>query len=407
MEKGKMLCMKIRTPYYYKNFKCIAGACTDTCCAGWDVDVDEASYEYYKSVGGKFGERLKSVMVPEEEGGCTFTLTKDKRCPFLNEMNLCDLYTELGEEHLCDTCAEFPRFINEYGSVREIGTAPSCITAGELMFADRQRMHFDEREDGRPVDSYNDIDAYLYMQLNGARKVCFDIIDDEGLTTDEVCLILLEFGRRIQKNMDDERDDLIGGVAVRFRDKEYRRHILERARTSAVRASLPENKRGGNGGAFGTIGHFFDSFKGMEVINRDWLKYVELQRAYEADRGALRYAGDFAEFREYYRAEEFRYRQLLDYYVYRYFVDAVYDIELMNKIKNAVVGYMAVRQLSMVTWYANGKSLSFAEFVDIAHLYSRQFEHSYTNYEVYSGFFQRKRCYSVSSLERILTEWGL
>ena len=38
--------MKIRTPEYYKDFKCIAGACTDTCCAGWDVDVDEKSYDY-------------------------------------------------------------------------------------------------------------------------------------------------------------------------------------------------------------------------------------------------------------------------------------------------------------------------------------------------------------------------
>ncbi len=41
--------MKIRTPEYYKDFKCIAGACTDTCCAGWDVDVDEKSYDYYKN----------------------------------------------------------------------------------------------------------------------------------------------------------------------------------------------------------------------------------------------------------------------------------------------------------------------------------------------------------------------
>ena len=49
--------MKIRTPEYYKDFKCIAGACTDTCCAGWDVDVDEKSYDYYKTVAGSFGQR--------------------------------------------------------------------------------------------------------------------------------------------------------------------------------------------------------------------------------------------------------------------------------------------------------------------------------------------------------------
>ena len=72
--RKKQEMMKIRTPEYYKDFKCIAGACTDTCCAGWDVDVDEKSYDYYKTVAGSFGQRLQSVMVPEEGGGCTFTL---------------------------------------------------------------------------------------------------------------------------------------------------------------------------------------------------------------------------------------------------------------------------------------------------------------------------------------------
>ena len=89
--------MKRITPYYYKNFKCIAGDCRDTCCAGWDVDVDEKSYRFYRKVKGDFGKRLKSVMVPDSEGGCTFTLTDDNRCPFLNDINLCDLYIALGE----------------------------------------------------------------------------------------------------------------------------------------------------------------------------------------------------------------------------------------------------------------------------------------------------------------------
>ena len=40
--------MKITVPDYYKEFKCIAGACEDTCCAGWQVDVDEDSFAYYK-----------------------------------------------------------------------------------------------------------------------------------------------------------------------------------------------------------------------------------------------------------------------------------------------------------------------------------------------------------------------
>ena len=73
------------TPHYYKDFRCIAGACTDTCCAGWDVDVDKDSYKYYKTVKGAFGKRLKSVMVPSQDGECTFTLKEGGRCPFLND----------------------------------------------------------------------------------------------------------------------------------------------------------------------------------------------------------------------------------------------------------------------------------------------------------------------------------
>ena len=164
--------MKIVTPAYYKDFKCIAGACTDTCCAGWDVDVDEASYKHYKKVKGSFGKRLKSVMVPLEDGGCTFTLNNG-RCPFLNDNNLCFLYIELGEDKLCETCAEFPRFINEYGSVREIGIAPSCKTAGELILGYKDELTFDIKDSDEEVSSYNDIDPMTYMQLRQARTIAY------------------------------------------------------------------------------------------------------------------------------------------------------------------------------------------------------------------------------------------
>ena len=423
--KAKILFMKIRTPYYYKDFKCIAGDCTDTCCAGWDVDVDEKSYRYYKSVKGEFGNRLKSVMVPEKEGGCTFTLTEDKRCPFLNDKNLCDLYIALGEEHLCETCDEFPRFINEYGNVREIGIAPSCITAGELMFADRQKMHFDEFEDGKPIDMYNDINAFLYMQLCNARKLAFDIIDYEELSVDEVCIILLEFARQIQKHMDNERDDLIASVVKRFKDKEYCCNVVSSCREKLKKDNDRQREAGraGVGSRYiDAVSKFFDSFKGMEVINKDWLIYVDKERAFERNIKKLNksdksdktgnevfnytlademYRNALKGFKKYYKDKEYQFRQLLDYYVYRYFLDSVYDINLVLKIKNAVVGYLIVRQLDMVCWHENGNT-EYDEHVDIAHLYSRQFEHSYTNFEVYSDYFMRKRCYSIKVLEGLL-----
>jgi lysine-N-methylase len=162
------------------------------------------------------------------------------------------------------------------------------------------------------------------------------------------------------------------------------------------------------------ISHFFDDFKGMEVINPDWLTYVSRERKFENEilnsnlksNSEIKANSDLklnsnGKWQQAKSQHDFRFRQLLDYYIFRYFLDSVYDINLMLKIKNAVVGYLIVRQLCLVCCHEKG-SVTFDEFVDIAHLYSRQFEHSYVNFEVYSEYFMTKRCYSVNTLERLL-----
>ncbi len=39
--------MKIRVPKYLNKFKCIADKCEDTCCAGWEIVIDEETYDYF------------------------------------------------------------------------------------------------------------------------------------------------------------------------------------------------------------------------------------------------------------------------------------------------------------------------------------------------------------------------
>lgn len=386
--------MKVKTPHYYKKFKCIAGACTDTCCAGWDVDVDSVSYEYYKSVGGAFGDRLKSVMVPSDDGGCTFTLNNG-RCPFLNDKNLCDLYTELGEDKLCETCAEFPRFINEYGNLREIGIAPSCKTAGEIIFNCKERISFDVEDDGKPITVYNDIDGNLYMQLLNARNTAFNIVQNENFTVDECCILLLEFAHRIQRHMDKENDCLIANVVKAFDDDKLA-NILKKC------LGRYDKKNSG----FENISDLFAKFKGMEVINADWYIYLEKQKKFiegcTKQGGADIYREYYKEFDKVYTDSVYEYRQLLIYYVYRYFLSAVYDYDVLLKVKNAIVGYVILKHLDVAAFVDNGNEFTKAEQIDIAHLYSRQFEHSYTNFERYSEMFCKKRCYSLSSLMRFL-----
>ena len=406
--------MKVMTPHYYKDFRCIAGACTDTCCAGWDVDVDKNSYKYYKTVKGAFGKRLKSVMVPSQDGECTFTLKEGGRCPFLNDDNLCDLYIELGEDKLCETCAEFPRFINDYGNIREIGIAPSCKTAGELMFSYKDELTFDTVEDNSLTPEPNDIDAYTYMQLRQARIVAFGIISDRDISIFERLMLYLNYAKRIQKHLDAERDELIAGVAKRFCGPDYREKLLDKLKSRVAVLpdklqdgdtvkSTPEMRKSYGNRLIKGLRHFFDDFKGMEVINSDWNIHVARVRQFLdglADDSELA-----AVMKDYHAGSEAfanEYEQLTMYYVYRYMLDAVNDYDVLLKAKNAVIGILAVDIMAAANRAAGQQSdfrkPDFTMRVDIAHLYSRQFEHSYYNYEVYREYFGTKRCYSYEFL---------
>lgn len=406
--------MKVMTPHYYKDFRCIAGACTDTCCAGWDVDVDKNSYKYYKTVKGAFGKRLKSVMVPSQDGECTFTLKEGGRCPFLNDDNLCDLYIELGEDKLCETCAEFPRFINDYGNIREIGIAPSCKTAGELMFSYKDELTFDTVEDNSLTPEPNDIDAYTYMQLRQARIVAFGIISDRDISIFERLMLYLNYAKRIQKHLDAERDELIAGVAKRFCGPDYREKLLDKLKSRVAVLpdklqdgdtvkSTPEMRKSYGNRLIKGLRHFFDDFKGMEVINSDWNIHVARVRQFLdglADDSELA-----AAMKDYHAGSEafaHEYEQLTMYYVYRYMLDAVNDYDVLLKAKNAVIGILAVDIMAAANRAAGQQSdfrkPDFTMRVDIAHLYSRQFEHSYYNYEVYREYFGTKRCYSYEFL---------
>ena len=161
-------------PDYYHEFTCVAGKCEDTCCAGWQIVADEASLENYKNETDTFAERLKES-VNWEEG--TFKQDKERRCAFLNQSNLCDMYTALGEESLCRTCKLYPRHIEEFEDVREVTLSVSCPEVARILMNKKEPVHFltyetDEEED------YEDFDPFLYSKLLDARDVMIEILQD-------------------------------------------------------------------------------------------------------------------------------------------------------------------------------------------------------------------------------------
>ena len=118
-------------PDFYDDFHCLAAACRQSCCVGWEIDVDEESLAYYRAVPGALGEELRRQIDPEPTPH--FRLTAGERCPFLRADGLCRLICELGEDSLCDICALHPRFYNEYPGRTEMGLGLCCEEAARLL----------------------------------------------------------------------------------------------------------------------------------------------------------------------------------------------------------------------------------------------------------------------------------
>ncbi|MBQ8904241.1 MAG: flagellin lysine-N-methylase, partial [Oscillospiraceae bacterium] len=90
--------MILRMPSYCRDFRCSAGECSDSCCIGWEIDIDDKTAGYYMDVKGEFGEKLRNNI--QKGSPCSFIL-QNERCPFLNENNLCEIILNIGEDKLC------------------------------------------------------------------------------------------------------------------------------------------------------------------------------------------------------------------------------------------------------------------------------------------------------------------
>lgn len=145
--------MEFTFPNYYKEFSCIAGSCPDTCCAGWQIVIDNKTLKKYQHFKGPFHNRLHNDIDWKEHVFRQY----NRRCAFLNEENLCDIYTEAGPKMLCDTCRNYPRHIEEFEGLREISLSLSCPEAARILLSQKEKVH------SRMNTSYTSKDLFKNM----------------------------------------------------------------------------------------------------------------------------------------------------------------------------------------------------------------------------------------------------
>ena len=379
--------MKIRVPEYFKDFKCIASKCEDTCCAGWGIVIDDVTYDRYKNVQGKFGERLRSEIV--HEAGENIFVLKGNNCPFLNKEKTCDIYINIGEENLCYTCQQYPRYTEEFGSLREIGISLSCPEAARIMLNNDKKVTFELSENEEVVSTYNDINAQLFIELLQSRNIVMDMLQDRDIDLRKRVALALLFVDEIQEKIDESEIKEIKSVREKYSDKLFLEELLEKL----------EEYKDNEGIKYDNIQEYFNVFRDLKHITpndplglNDALRYF-----WQADEDEELYILKHKQFVEYYEDKIYKFENILVYFVFRYFMKAVFDYDALAKIKTAIISYMMIRELAVVRYIENNEFTD-EDMVDIAHTYSKDIEHLEENIEALAELFETNEVFDIEEM---------
>ena len=192
--------MKIRIPEYFVDFKCIADKCLDSCCIGWEIDIDEITRAKYKALDTPLGAEIREKTVHGY-----FPLRENGRCAFLDDTGLCRIISAEGDGCLCDICREHPRYYGVGDGIIDGGLGLGCEEAARMTLALTELpklIEIDREIYYKDADNFADVSEYFRNILSG--HIFTDRIDEvAGVFTayaslaDEVAFDVSSTGKRV------------------------------------------------------------------------------------------------------------------------------------------------------------------------------------------------------------------
>ena len=392
-------------PDYYKEFQCIADKCEDTCCAGWQIVIDERALSSYKRIvrEGNVYNRTKLKMQDKTEvrkernkvshdfrfrllamidwKESVFRQSKEKRCAFLNEDNLCDLYTNCGESSLCKTCNRYPRHIEEFEGVREITLSISCPEVARILLSKKEPVSFVSYE-REGEEEYEDFDPFFFSILEDARVEMLNILQDRLLPLSQRAVTVLAMAHDMQGRINRQEMFACMDVIEKYCGQKARAYI--KTYVSAGRQMEPFHE---------LARELFEKQYQLELLREEWDMLLQEAEVMLYGKGAAHYAKIRHEFEAWAKAESdltIQMEQLLVYFLFTYFPGAVYDGEVYAKVQMAVYLTWMIYELLMARWQKNNGILTQEEIVDITYRFSREVEHSDENLKLVEKWMKEK-----------------
>lgn len=262
----------------------------------------------------------------------------------LLENGLCLLQKTYGEHILSQVCARYPRFFHEFGSLTEKGISLSCPVACELIlntpFAITETVNDD-------LPSPNDIDPAFYYAFLRGRTAAFRIAADSRFSVCHRTALLLAFAEELESAVD--HPDL---VLDTWSDAGF---LADKLAALYPKRSADFQK-------------LVSVYRSMEPLTE---RYPTLLK--KLDRCPP-------------LPDETTGQRLLQYFLYKYFLQAAYDGKLLKKVQLAAASLLMCSAL-----FAAWSPQTEADKIDLLHLYSRELEHSEPNLAVFFRWAGKRR----------------
>ena len=300
----------------------------------------------------------------------TFRQKKDKRCAFLNERNLCDLYLNQGENGFCKTCRNYPRHIEEFEGVREITLSVSCPEVARILMERLTPVTFISAENEKE-EEYEDFDPFLFSILEDARNASLKILQNRDIPLRERAVLVLAMAHDMQIRINRQNmfacTDVIEkyeGANARSFVKKYLREDSARIREVAYGAPM------------------FRKLYELELLRESWEDLLQETDAILYQEGENIYSEIKEAFSEWKAGRpdmEIHLEQLLVYFLFTYLPGAVYDGKIFAKTQMAVYCVWMIEELWMARWRENGGELPLEDMIQLVYRFSREVEHSDEN----------------------------
>lgn len=361
--------MLYTVPDYYKEFSCIADRCEDTCCAGWQIVVDKNSLAKYRRTRGPY---LKTIMKNVNWLQGTFRQDKEKRCAFLNEDNLCDMYIHLGSASLCRTCRLYPRHIEEFEGVREISLSVSCPEVARILMNRMEPVTFLSVEKEKE-EEYEDFDPFLYSILVDAREVMIQLLQKREMPVEVRGGLVYGMARDIQNRIDREEIFDCQNMIEKYQRESAKKYVEKQI----------EKNRSDRTSLMAFHQDQFQNLHKLELLKEEW--YVLLTETEDRlfENGVEEYALLTKEFHTWVEKNEYPWEiqkeQLLVYFIFTYLCGAVYDGKVLDKAQMALISVNLMEDMVMARWLRNDKMLDMEDVIELVYRFSREVEHSDIN----------------------------